>query len=56
MKNPFSMLQKIDDLKKLDGKAPYDGGSNICRDDAYFAHSLESKYGKSIKELRREVE
>ncbi len=44
-----------DDLKKLDGKPPYNGGSNICRDDTYFALSLEKKYGSSILELRKEI-
>ena len=41
----------IDDLKKLYGDPPYDGGSNIVLGDGYFANSLISMYGMSIAEL-----
>lgn len=42
-----------DDLKRLDGKPPYDGPENICRNDAYFAKAMEREYGKPLKELRK---
>lgn len=41
----------VDDLKKLNGDPPYDGGSNIVRNDGYFAISLERKYRMSIVKL-----
>jgi hypothetical protein len=43
-----------DDLSKLFGLPPYDKPNNICRDDAYYAKSLEEKWGKSIKELKKD--
>ena len=45
----------IDELKKLEGLPPHDGGGNICRGDGYFAVSLERKYGMSIKDLQKKV-
>lgn len=45
----------IDDLKMLEGLPPYDGGSNHCRGDGYFARSLEQKYGMSLEALQKEV-
>ena len=39
------------DLKKLRGLPPYDGPSNICRGDAYFAMGIEKRYGMSISKL-----
>lgn len=41
------------DLDKLEGKPPYDGGSNICRGDGYFYNSIEKKFGMTIPELRK---
>lgn len=41
----------FDDLKKLNGDHPYDGGSNIVRSDGYFAASLERSYGKDLTTL-----
>ncbi len=42
-----------EDLAKLDGKPPYNTGSNILQGDGYFAKSLEEKYGLPIEELRQ---
>lgn len=41
----------IEDLKKLNGDRPYDGGSNLVRDDGLFAKSLAEKYGMSLGKL-----
>ena len=42
------------DLERLD--APLIGGMyNLCYGDNYFAKSLTSKYGMSLKELRERV-
>lgn len=40
-----------DELAKFEGKSPYDTPSNICRNDPYYAKSLEEKYNKPIEEL-----
>lgn len=53
--NDTSRRALEDDLAKLDGRPPYDTGSNICRSDAYFARSLEKKYGGTIEEFRKMV-
>lgn len=45
----------LDDLNKLYGRKPYDGSSNICKDDAHFGNSIEKKYGKNIAELKKLV-
>lgn len=45
-----------DDLKRLDGKPPYDDPGNPCRNDAYFAKAMEAEYGKPLKELRKIAE
>jgi len=42
-------------LAKFDGKAPYDGPSNIVRGDGYFAKEIEREFGMSLKELRKAV-
>jgi hypothetical protein len=42
-------------IRRLLGLPPYDQPSNICWEDAYYAKSLEQKYGKTIDELRRWV-
>jgi len=42
----------LDELKVLFGDPPYNTGSNICLNDAYYGTSLERKYGKSIEELK----
>ena len=42
-----------DDLKRLDGKPPYNELSNSCWNDAYFAKSIEKEYGRPIEELRK---
>ena len=44
------------DLAILDGTPPWDDPSNVCRNDSYYAKSLERKYGKKIDELRKVVE
>jgi len=44
-----------DDLRKLFGHKPYDGASNICREDGYFAASLEKKHGMTVEALSRLV-
>ncbi len=50
-------LEKLkDDLKKLDGKPPYDGPSNICLNDTYFAKAIEVEYGAPLLQLRKHVE
>lgn len=47
--------EALDDLRKLHGLPPYDGGSNICRDDGYYARSLEKKHGLPLDALERAV-
>lgn len=47
-------IQAQDDLRKLFGYPPYDGPSNICRNDAYFASAIVRKYGKQIAELAKD--
>lgn len=42
-----------DDLARLDGLFPYDKPENPCRNDGYYAVSLEKKYGRTLEELRR---
>lgn len=42
-------------LDKFDGKAPYDGLSNIVRSDGYFAQQIEREFGMPLKELRKAV-
>jgi len=45
--------EMVKDLAMLDGKPPYDGPGNHCRNDAYFGRSLLRKYQvESIEELR----
>jgi len=46
----------LDALAILDGKPPYDGPSNICRNDGYYAQSIEQTFGMSIADLRKNVE
>ena len=41
------------DLAILDGIPPWDDPSNLCRNDSYYAKSLEQKYGKKLDELRK---
>lgn len=41
-----------DDLKRLDGKKPYDTPDNSCWNDAYFAKAMEAEYGYPLKKLR----
>lgn len=48
--------EATEELKKLFGIPPYDGASNICCGDGYFAKSLVQKYGMSIDQLESEVE
>lgn len=43
----------IQQLSKLDGIPPYDGGSNIVRGDGYFAKSIEAEYGLPLNLLCR---
>jgi len=50
---PCTELEK--EMAMLDGKPPYDGPENPCRGDAYYATSLQRKYGATIEELRRRV-
>lgn len=53
-------MRNIEDaLRMLYGLPPHDAGSNICRDDGYYAQSLEKQYGiealkKAVKKLGRE--
>jgi hypothetical protein len=42
-----------DQLKKLYGYPPYDTGSNICRNDAYFGCAIEREHGKTVEELEK---
>ena len=54
MTKPLSDLEKakaLESLKMLYGDAPYNKWSNFVSGDAYFASSLEKKYGMTIKEL-----
>ncbi len=41
-----------DDLKMLDGLPPYNGPTNICLHDAYFAKAIEREHGAPIAQLR----
>jgi hypothetical protein len=50
---PVDLTGLVDDLAKLDGKPPYDGPENICRNDAYYEKALEKKYGVPVQTLRR---
>lgn len=43
--------EAIKDLSMLYGLPPYDGGSNICLNDGYFANSLVRKYGMDLTRL-----
>ena len=54
MTKPLSDLEKskaLESLKMLYGDAPYNKWSNFVSGDAYFAASLEKKYGMTIREL-----
>ena len=54
MTKPLSDLEKakaLESLKMLYGDAPYNKWSNFVSGDAYFASSLENKYGMSIRDL-----
>ncbi len=56
MEGRCKMINKqkaINDLKQLRGLPPYDGFSNFCANDGYYAKSLERKYGMSIGELEK---
>ena len=44
-----------DDLRKLHGLPPYDGGGNPCYGDGYFARSLVEKYGMELDKLKMVV-
>lgn len=44
-----------DEIEKFLGRGKHRTHSNICYGDAYYALSLERKYGKSIEELRKMV-
>lgn len=39
-----------EDMKKFLGLPPFNGPSNICMNDPYFARELEEKYGRPIAE------
>ena len=47
----FSRDEKDHDIMKFLGLAPYDGPSNTCVNDAYYAKWLEKKYGKNVEKL-----
>lgn len=54
MTKPLNDLEKakaLESLKMLYGDAPYNKWSNFVSGDAYFAASLEKKYGMTIREL-----
>lgn len=40
----------VDDLKKLNGLPPYDGGSNFVRNDGWFARSIEQDYDRATRD------
>jgi len=42
-------------LAVLDGKAPYDGPENICRNDAIYGRSIEREFKMTVAELRKAV-
>jgi len=42
-------------LDRLDGKAPFDGPDNICRNDAIYGRNIERKFGMTVAELRKAV-
>ena len=46
--------EKDDDIMKLLGLPPYDGPSNVCRNDPHYARWLEEKYGKDVDKLIKE--
>jgi hypothetical protein len=50
----FTRDEKDHDIMKLLGLPPYDGASNICKNDAYYAKWLEQKYGKDVDKLINE--
>lgn len=45
----------IDDLKRLHGHPPYNGWSNTCYGDGYFANDIKQRFGMSIEELEKAV-
>ncbi len=47
------LKEAAEDLRKLEGLPPYDGGGNICRNDGYFANDIERRWGMPIHELRK---
>jgi hypothetical protein len=49
--SPRGLLQVndcLEDLRKLAGLPPYDGGANPCRGDGYFAMSINQKYDSAV--------
>lgn len=53
----YHAREALDDIKKLKGEPPYDGGSNYLRGDHLFAESIRRKYGSDdIGEIRRVAE
>jgi|GEM_PF-2889499 len=52
----YLRAKALDALARLDGLPPYDGPSNICRNDGYYAQSIEQTFGMSIVDLRKSVE
>ena len=45
----------IDKLKKLEGLPPYNGPSNIVRNDGYFAASIEQEFGSHMVQAAQEL-
>ena len=44
------------DVRMLLGLPPYDGPTNICWNDNYFAHSLKIKYGeKALRDMEKKL-
>jgi hypothetical protein len=51
--SPSEKEEAIDSLKRLDGLPPYDGGSNFCQGDGYFAQSIQQKFNLSLDVLAK---
>lgn len=42
-----------DKLRMLNGDPPYNGGSNICLGDPYFASSIVREFGMPLEDLAK---
>lgn len=49
------MTQIQIDLAKFDGKPPYDGPENICRNDNYFLQYMLKRWGVDDLDMLRKI-